>query len=206
MLYRLHIDLLFLIFQNQTLKSVTLCFGQNCSGVLVPCWTAHSLTSTANVTSALVTMNENWNSSSQQFAESNSKPDKEPNFTFNLNIQRDVSSACPKRVLNRYEGPCLFSEWSETQVEAAALWSVALAFIFIFITLTCFHCWATLTSCIYHSEAYCRPSVCFCLKTLFVFTKIRQYFSRECSLWQCVLHASSESLTDIATVTKGGVA
>ncbi len=35
-----------------------------------------------------------------------------------------MSSACSKWVLNHYKGPCLFYEWSETQVEVAALWSV----------------------------------------------------------------------------------
>ncbi len=34
----------------------TLSQTQNCSGVLIPRWTPHSLTSTANVTSALVTL------------------------------------------------------------------------------------------------------------------------------------------------------
>ncbi len=44
------------------------------------------------------------------------------------------------------------------------------------------------------------------LFVLFVFPKIRQYFTRECSQLQCELNASSESLKDIAIVTKGGVA
>ncbi len=47
----------------------------------------------------------------------------------------------------------------------------ALACIFISITLTCFHCWVTLASYIYHSKAYYRPSVCFCLISLFHFSR-----------------------------------
>ncbi len=63
-----------------------------------------------------------------------------------------------------YKETCLFYEWSETQVKAAALWSVGFSMYQIF------H-WVTLTSCIYHSKAYCRPSVCFYLKLLFGFSK-----------------------------------
>ncbi len=40
-------DLCSFPFQNQTLKSVTLCSEQNCSGVLIPHWTPHSSKSTA---------------------------------------------------------------------------------------------------------------------------------------------------------------
>ncbi len=38
---------------------------------------------------------------------------------------RDVSSTCPKPVLNYYKSPCLFYECSETKVEATALSSVS---------------------------------------------------------------------------------
>ncbi len=44
-----------LLFQNQTLKSVMLCLGQNYSFILNSCSTLHSLTSTANITAPLVT-------------------------------------------------------------------------------------------------------------------------------------------------------
>ncbi len=35
-----------------------------------------------------------------------------------------MSSACLTQVLNRYESPCLFIDWSETEVEAVTLWFV----------------------------------------------------------------------------------
>ncbi len=55
------------------------------------------------------------------------------NFSFKCNItmQRDVSSSCTKRVLNRYASPYLFYEWSETQVEAAALWSAGCMCLYV---------------------------------------------------------------------------
>ncbi len=37
-----------------------------------------------------------------------------------------MSPPCTKQVLHRHEGPHLFYEQSETQVEATALWSVCL--------------------------------------------------------------------------------
>ncbi len=124
------------LFQNQTLKSITLCSGQNCSAVLISSYTHHSSKST------------------------------KLHYVCFGNPSMNIGAT---------------NEWSETQVEVAALWSVGSACIFIFITLTCFHCWVSLTSCIYHSNAHWRPSVCFYLKSLFVFPKIRQYFSKESS-------------------------
>ncbi len=43
-------------FQTQKFKSVTLCSGHNCPVVLILCWTPHSLTSTANITSTSITL------------------------------------------------------------------------------------------------------------------------------------------------------
>ncbi len=49
------------------------------------------------------------NSSSQHIAgfNLNSNPTKKPNFTFNVNILKGVSSTCPKWVLDCYKSPCL---------------------------------------------------------------------------------------------------
>ncbi len=99
-----------------------------------------------------------------------------------------MSSACPTWVLNLncYKSPYLFYEFfyeSETQVEAAALWSVG---------------FVTLTFCRYHSKAYNKPSACFCLKLLF------HFFKKLDKMSHCALHASSDSLSDIATVSGGG--
>ncbi len=51
-------DLCSLPFQDQTLKSVTLSSGLNCSPVLIPSWTPQSLTSTANITCASLSLQE----------------------------------------------------------------------------------------------------------------------------------------------------
>ncbi len=51
-------DLRSLPFQDQTLKSVTLCSGLDCSPVLIPSWTPQSLTSTANITCASLSLQE----------------------------------------------------------------------------------------------------------------------------------------------------
>ncbi len=49
------IDVLYL-FPKSNAEKCTVCCGPNCSAVLIPCWTPHSLTSTANIMPASVSL------------------------------------------------------------------------------------------------------------------------------------------------------
>ncbi len=116
----------------------------------------------------------------------NSNPTKKPNFTFNVNIQKNISSACPKWVLNSYESPCLFNKWSETQVEAAALWSVGFSMYLYIYNSNLFSLLSHFDFLYLSLKGLLQPlclllsEITFLLLLLLLFSKIRQYFSREC--------------------------